>query len=82
MATNPLMEGVMLWGSGPLSSDGNQVVPLWDDDARPTDYWEAYVETARFTAIGQIERIGTGRYRNGAGATLSVSDGGVTVDQP
>lgn len=81
-ATNPLMEGVMLWGSGPLSSDSNQVVPLWDEHGQATDYWWAYVETARFTKFGEVERIADGTYRNGAGATLTVTDGGVIVDQP
>jgi len=79
-ATNPLMEGVIMWGSGPLSSDPNQVVPLWDADGQPSEYWWALIETARFTALGQVAPVSDGVYRNGAGETLTVSEGGVSVD--
>jgi hypothetical protein len=78
-ATNPLMRGVFIWGSG---TDRWHYVPLWDSSGKPNANWAAYVKVAKFTAKGGVVSVSSGVYRNAAGETIKVSGDTVTVTTP
>jgi hypothetical protein len=79
MATNPLMRGVFIWGSG---TDRWHYVPLWDSAGTPNANWAAYVKVAKFTARGGVVKVSDGVYGNAVGETIKVSGDTVTVTRP
>ena len=68
-ATNPLMQGAMIWGSG---TDNHLAFDLWNSNGT-TAYWDAFLKIADFTAVGGVTKLDSDRYRNAAGEVLSVS---------